>query len=164
MASGVTVDILVFGEKIVATKLQGMRINLANKHPMWEKIADYLMARAEGKFQSQGRAGGGSWKQLDKKWLKFKIAHGYSPKILEQRGILRRSVTRRNAPFQTLEISDNSLNFGTTVPYGPTHQFGDRSRGIPARPFLGANNADREVMRRIVRDHIMNGWSPRGGI
>lgn len=41
---------------------------------------------------------------------------------------------------------------GTNEVYGPTHQFGDGNRNIPARPFLGLPDAD-DVLD-IVENHL----------
>lgn len=39
-------------------------------------------------------------------------------------------------------IGDEAVLVGTNVIYAATHQFGDESRGIPARPFLGIDEID----------------------
>ena len=46
----------------------------------------------------------------------------------------------------------DSMAVGTNEVYGPTHQFGDDNRNIPARPFLGFPNAD-DVLD-IVENHL----------
>lgn len=46
----------------------------------------------------------------------------------------------------------DSVAVGTNEAYGPTHQFGDDNRNIPARPFLGLSDAD-DVLD-IVENHL----------
>ena len=41
---------------------------------------------------------------------------------------------------------------GTNEAYGPTHQFGDDNRNIPAHPFLGLSDAA-DVLD-IVENHL----------
>ncbi len=48
----------------------------------------------------------------------------------------------------------DSLEFGTDRKYGATHQLGDQERGIPARPFLGIDDQDRDEILAILRRHL----------
>lgn len=149
------VKILVFNEEFVATRFSRMANATADAAPALEEIADYLMQRADAKFSSEGRAGGGSWKKLTPKWLTFKEKHGFSSRILVKKGVLRQAMTKRDAPGQVLEIGPHRLKFGTNIPYAATQQFGRPGKGIPARPFLGANNTDKQAIRNIVREYIL---------
>jgi phage virion morphogenesis family len=79
------------------------------------------------------------------------------PKILVSTGDLRRSVTSRekdkNAIFYALK---DRLIFGSKLPYAATHQFGDsrNGRNIPARPYFGVTDKDREEIKRMMRDYF----------
>lgn len=155
------VELVVFNEVRIATKLSNMANALVDTKPLMEEVADYIFDRAEGKFQSQGRAGGGSWQQLTPKWLKYKVKHGFDPRILhkQQNHPLRTSVSRRGAPNQILKIERYRLQVGSNLPYAATHQFGDSGkRNIAARPYLVVNRQTRETIRTMVRDHIMKEW------
>ncbi|WP_241085742.1 phage virion morphogenesis protein [Candidatus Vondammii sp. HM_W22] len=48
----------------------------------------------------------------------------------------------------------DSLEFGTDRKYGATHQLGDQERGIPARPFLGIDDQDRDEILAILQRHL----------
>ena len=41
-------------------------------------------------------------------------------------------------------IGDDIVIVGTNIIYAATHQFGDESRGIPARPYLGVSDQDED--------------------
>ncbi len=60
-------------------------------------------------------------------------------------GILRES----QALFSrlTTRLDGNTLIWGSNLPYAAVHQFGAviKGRTIPARPYLGFNNEDRQV-------------------
>lgn len=163
-ATGVNVKILVFGEQRVATKFSNMANALINTKPVMGQVANYIRASADKQFQSQGRSSGGSWKPLTTNWLKFKITHGFDPRILHKRGDhpLRASVTTgqglRKGRNQILEVERYSLRFGSNLPYAATHQFGDSRRKIPARPFLIVGRKDAEAIRLLIREHIMKEW------
>ena len=43
---------------------------------------------------------------------------------------------------------------GTNLIYGATHQFGDETRGIPARPYLGVSEANRAEIEDLVADRM----------
>lgn len=53
--------------------------------------------------------------------------------------------------FQLLGAAE--LEFGSDREYAATHQFGDPSRNIPARPFLGISDADAKEITRIMRGY-----------
>lgn len=52
---------------------------------------------------------------------------------------------------QVLETLAGGVIVGTTVEYAATHQYGDRLRGIPARPFLPEREAPLEWRERWAR-------------
>jgi phage gpG-like protein len=50
--------------------------------------------------------------------------------------------------------SPQSMEMGTNLIQGSTHQFGDDERGIPARPFLGVSEDDEQMIQDILQDHF----------
>jgi phage gpG-like protein len=155
------VKVLVFGAERVAVKFNRMGHDMVNAKPGFKDVGDYLMQITDTQFNSQGRRGGGSWKRLDPKWLKFKAKKGWDLRILHQMhpksGSLRRSVTVRRATGQVLEIEKDSLNFGSSIPYAARHQFGVQGK-TPARPFIRILKTDETKIRNTLRDHIMQAW------
>lgn len=51
-------------------------------------------------------------------------------------------------------IDGDTVLVGTNVIYAATHQFGDDSRGIPARPFLGIGDEDENEIESIVDNYL----------
>lgn len=49
------------------------------------------------------------------------------------------------------QVEDNDLLFGSNEDWAATHQFGDDTRNIPARPFLGFSEADKtNVLEELI--------------
>lgn len=154
-------QVLVFGDEVVATKFQRMGVDALNAKPVFKDIAKYMMEITEKQFESQGRRGGGSWKRLSPLWLKQKERKGWDTRILHQKyprsNTLRKSVTRSRAGGQILEITDTSVNFGSSLPYAGRHQYGYGK--TPARPYLKILKGDSEKIRGMIRDHLMQQWT-----
>lgn len=51
-------------------------------------------------------------------------------------------------------LDDSSVEIGTNLIYGATHQFGDESRGIPERPFLGLSDDDESEIDAVIDNFI----------
>jgi len=137
-----------------------------------------IMSTAEN-FKNEQSPGGEDWKPLAgiTKALRRRGKKDGEPKILQDSGRLRNSVTSQ----VTMNIDKTSLEFGTNVEYAKTHQFGGSSTitvirkknvkkksgkygkrpfataytktiQVPARPFLGVKEADKEVFKKILKD------------
>jgi phage gpG-like protein len=153
----------VIGVDRIVTKLTRSGRKAQDIRPALNQAADYLMDITEKQFDSQGRRGGGRWKSLSPKWLAQKRKITLDTRILHLNHLLRRSVTRRDAQGQILDIEPTSLRFGSSVRYANVHQSGYPPRNIPARPFLRILATDRERIRNIMRDHVMEVWRTGGG-
>jgi phage gpG-like protein len=126
-------------------------------------IAFSMLEAEKAVFRSQGRRGGGSWKQLKDDTKRKK---GMS-KILYTSGAnegyssigdnaLFRSVTELGAPYQVLHISDTIIEFGTDRPYAGAHEFGSKRRpDLPKRPFIRFTPYDINRWRGILWNHLL---------
>ncbi|WP_018694438.1 phage virion morphogenesis protein [Algicola sagamiensis] len=47
---------------------------------------------------------------------------------------------------------------GTNLIYAASHQFGDETQGIPARPFLGFGDEDKRDIESVVDDWLKQLW------
>lgn len=159
------IEVSTFGFKQVSTKFNRMAHEAVDARPAFNEVTTYLMNVIDKTFSSEGRRGGGSWKRLSTRWLRFKVSRGFDTRILHQHrpSVLRRSVTKRRARGQVLLITPHSMTLASNLDYAATQQFGRPSRGIPARPFIKTTPTDREQMRNIVRDHLMRPWQKGGG-
>lgn len=143
-------EITMQGEKLVRTQFTRMANAADHSRPAFNNVVDYLFKINEQQFESQGRRGGGSWRKLTTKWAQRKQRQGQDIRILHQSHTLRRSVTRRRARGQILEFTPTSVTLGTRLPYAGRHQ--------RERPFLVTTATDRENMRNLIRDHLMEVW------
>lgn len=118
--------------------------------PLSEIVVDmYRVEKAI--FSSQGRRGGGSWKQLKPEVAKRKG----STKILRDTDALYDSLTRADAPYQILDVGISSITFGTDRPAAGVHQSGSPKAGIPARPFIKFLPTDVSKWTTILTKHLM---------
>ena len=62
----------------------------------------------------------------------------------------------RGALFDTLghDFTKSSASVGSQLIYAATHQFGDSSRGIPARSFLGVSIQDEREIVTAAEDYL----------
>ena len=161
------------------------------------RMGQRLVRSTAENFKNEQSPDGEPWKPLAgiTKALRRRGKKNGEPKILQDSGRLRNSVTSQ----VTMNIDKTSLEFGTNVEYGKTHQYGGPSEitvirkknqriskgknagkykkryitkgvsiataytktiQVPARPFLGVKEADKEVFKKILKDwykEIFNG-------
>lgn len=72
----------------------------------------------------------------NKKGKKRKMKRGGNPKILQDTGRLKNSISMKNDKTKAI--------VGTNVVYAKTHQFGLESKNIPARPFMGLSKIQKD--------------------
>ena len=162
-----------------------------------QRMGQRLVRSTNENFRNEQSPDGEPWKPLAQitKALRRRGKKDGEPKILQDSGRLRNSVTSQ----VTMNIDKTTLEFGTNVEYGKTHQFGGPSEitvirkknkkiktgknagkyrkryitkgvsmataytetiEVPARPFLGVKEADKEAFKKILSDwykEIFNG-------
>lgn len=125
---------------------------------------DQILARSINlNFQRQGRPE--EWDELSPRTIKRRRdrvrSGGRAPVAgmetrLRDSDALRRSVVARlaeNAPGQVSSLTPDDLIRGTSIVYGPTQQFGNEKKRIPARPFMLIQPGDKiEIVREFERD------------
>ena len=116
-----------------------------------------MLRTTRDRFDSQEAPDGTGWKPLTDATKARKRRN--ADKVLTLDGYLRGNLTYQS--------SAHSVEVGTPSIYGGTHQFGAdkgsfQSGGrsipwgdIPARPFLGLSDADRDELTDILRDYII---------
>lgn len=161
--AGPVFHIQSFGFEHVANNFQGMARDGYSTKPAMESVATYLFKAFDKTFTSEGRRGGGSWKQLTPKYEKWKRAQpGAKTKILQFKGPLRKSMTKRKQRNQHLVIERTEVIIESTLDYARKMQFGHAPRNVPARPFVRLTEFDRRNINKIIKDHLMRQWK-RGG-
>jgi len=145
----------------------------ADLKPAFAEIGEYLDLATRQRFDREQAPDGSPWEPLSETTLRRKMLKG----VKRGRGQKRRRLTTRAGNTKAgaitrlahasilVESGDlrdtlryhataDSLEFGTDRKYGATHQFGDKKRNIPARPFLGLSDADRAEIVSILREHL----------
>ena len=107
-----------------------------------DRIGRYLVASTHRRFERE-RAPDGT------PWLKSARAVAEGNRTLTDTGRLRGSIAH------TLTDGGHGVEVGSNVLYAAIHQFGGaagrgRRARIPARPYLGVDERDRDAIARIV--------------
>ena len=148
------INIQVEGLARVQQKLKVTADKLHNLTPFWQTVGMYVQRQTiRERFNKEQSPDGQKWKPLAESTIKRrKKRHKRgNMKILQDTDELRRSIA--------YEADSHSVRVGSKLKYARTHQFG---RGkIPARPFLGVTNNEKEhitsMFRQYLKRHILGG-------
>ena len=146
-------------------KLGGAMVNL---RPAMEIIGVELTDIAKETFLSQGRRGGGSWKQLSYKRQHEKAREGIDPRILfGETHRLYTSATEPGSPENIIQVKGNGNDWqvilATKVPYAKAHWAGVPKRNLPQRKFFKRIASDQERFDRILRQYFWDAWASMDG-
>lgn len=158
--SAVELTYKIDGTDAIVAKFGQLQRALADTTPIMGAIGLGLVRNTKDRFSSQTDPNGGAWKALTPDYAAMKKGPG----------ILRESRTLFNTI--TYKASRDSVEVGPNTIYAAIHQFGGTikpkqakalafpSQGgisivrkavtIPARPYLGINDADRELILDVV--------------
>ena len=141
--TGVTLKIDVETEALgqALAKLQRRAKTL---RPALTEMGEVLLEATEDRFKDQVDPAGRPWAPLSPGYKKRKRRQ--QDLILVLDSYLKGTLAKR--------VSGARLEIGSNRVYAATHQLGDERRNIPARPFLGINEADRAEMLQILADHL----------
>lgn len=146
------ISVKVEGLSKVQQKLKVTADKLHSLKPFWQTVGMYVQRQTiKERFDKEKSPDGQKWKPLAPATIKHrkKRHKGGNMKILQDTGELRRSIA--------YEAGDNYVKVGSKLKYARTHQFG---RGkIPARPFLGVTNKEKEhitsMFQQYIKRHIL---------
>ena len=124
--------------------LKQLAARIGDLTPFFRDVGEDLLNSTRERFGTQTSPAGVPWEALSPAYRKRKRKN--RDKILTLDGSLRGTLTYAIAP--------NELRIGSPLIYGATHQFGRPEAGIPARPFLGLSDADREAILDALRDWL----------
>jgi phage virion morphogenesis protein len=107
-----------------------------------ESIGGMVETQTDVRIKTQKASPDGTkWPELSPEYKKRKKKGG----ILELEGDLRISIV-------SLVTGQTSVEVGTNLVYAATHQFGDPSRNIPQREFLGLSPDNEEAINRLLEE------------
>jgi hypothetical protein len=139
-----------FGIKESITRFERMGTAAIAAEPAMEAVLKRLMRIIGQTFESEGRRGGGSWKQDTEDWLLRKQRNGLDPRIGHATLALRESVSIWGADHQIRDVGPNYAKLGSDLPYADTSQ--------RHRPFIKLTKLDKVGLRTIVRDYLIMAW------
>jgi phage virion morphogenesis protein len=129
-------------------KLKGIGADL---QPMMMEIAEYLHTQTREHFDNEEDPDGNAWAPLQASTMERKARQGVAVnKILHGESLHLRDTI---FPFWSGEEAGVSTGPGTEA-YAATHQLGDDSRNIEARPFLGLGPEDEAEIMAIVEEEL----------
>lgn len=119
--------------------------------PLMQAIGGVLESSTTERFTTKQSPNGEYWANLMSSTVARKTnANGDKGGILVESGDLMRSIT--------YHANKDSVTVGTPETYGVYHQFGAKKRNgedMPARPFLGLSNDDKQDIYAMINDYLM---------
>ncbi|ENM3902736.1 phage virion morphogenesis protein [Vibrio cholerae] len=123
--------------------------------PAMANIGEELLISHDQRFRDQKSPDGAPWAPLSEATKSLKAKNVDT--ILVLNGVLSGTLN--------YQASSDNLLFGSPLEYAATHQFGRTTtansmipnKEIPARPFLGVDDGDREMILETLSDYLLNG-------
>ena len=129
----------------ISALLQKLQAKLGDLTPVFRDLGEALQVSHRERLTRAVAPDGASWPDLSPKYRARKKKN--KDKLLVLDGWLR-ELHYQAAP--------DALRIGTTQLYGATHQFGDPARNIPARPFLGLDDAERAYVIAVLSEWLVD--------
>lgn len=142
--AGATLQAIYYDDQEVIDALKRLDAFVDDMTPVYRDIGEYLLPATQDRFSQQRDPEGQPWEPLKPKTVKYKKKN--ADKILVLDGYMR-DLLAYQASSKQLELGSNQIQ-------AATHQFGDDSRNIPDRPFLGISAGDRQEMLVILQQHL----------
>lgn len=135
----------------VVESLQKIANQLENPRKLYGILGETLKKIHTDRFKAETDPDGNKWEPLAPRTLALKRKRGKSTKILRQDGYL--------ADKTAYNVSDDSVEFGSSQIYARLHQFGGRAgKGkkvtVPKRPWLGTGDRDNQLLLRKAEWHL----------
>ena len=150
---------VTFDGKAATARLRGLLAGIENPAPLLAQLGEYTLRTTRARFKSQTAPDGTAWAALQP-WYKKEKSQNKN-RVLTLRGYLRGQLVSQVVGGKSVEVGSNLI-------YAAVHQFGGtirpqnakllafrghvaKSVTIPARPYLGLSDADRnELVERTL--------------
>ena len=170
------IHVEVEGLKELQKSLQELSGNLQNMQKFWHQIGEYMKKRTINEcFEKEKSPEGTPWKPLSQSRVKQRMKRHKTGnmKILQDTGELRRSISYR--AFNKYVIIGSNLKYARIHQFGGTmlwrrygtykHTYSERKQKwrhylyqrfyhIPARPYLGVTQADKQYIIRAFEIYV----------
>jgi phage virion morphogenesis protein len=145
--AGTSIKIELDDRKVSAVLDRLIRAGVSLAEPMAE-IGEQLLVNTQDRFEAQESPDGIPWAPLSEKYLKSqrKRKSRGADAILVLDDHLRGELAY-NSGDDWMEITAPQV-------YAATHQFGDPSRHIEARPFLGFSEDDMDYVHQVLAEYL----------
>ncbi len=151
--SGTSIEIDIDDRQVNAALDQLIRAGVSLADPMRE-IGEEVLASTQDRFDLQQSPDGVPWAPLSEKYLKSKRKR-------KSRGADAILVLDDHLHGELAYNSgDDWMEITAPQVYAATHQFGDDTRNITARPFLGFSDDDMSTIHGILAEYLDEVASP----
>lgn len=111
-------------------------------------------------FASQKGPKGETWKPLSDQYKKWKDKNYPGRALLELTGTLMQSLYSVNE-YTVYSMLPKKLNFGTSLPYGAALHFGNPSRNLPPRPYMGWRPGQEDRVKLELRAYLLEAYKTK---
>ena len=127
----------------------------ADLSPVMQQIAGILADASEQAFADEvDPTTGEAWKSLTDAYKAKRQEKGYTGSILQMTGQLASSI-QSDYGSDFAQVGSNKI-YAAIHQHGGTPDMPARNAAIPARPFLGASEQDREEIMDVLKHHLSN--------
>ena len=124
--------------------------------PVWDDIADDFGKGEKSLFSRQGaKQGWAAWAPLNPDYVKWKKSKGFSTRILQRKGDLKDSLTRRSDKNFIFKPRKLGMEIGTKVPYAKYHQRGVPKNKLPKREPIRITNTQRKTWVKLIQKYVI---------
>lgn len=129
--------------KKLQDKLKNLKLSSSEERDILEAIGTEIETQIEERFENQRDVSGNKWQDISQKTKEYYNKKG---------GIVGSILSRTRQLRDTIEsqVNNSQLLTGATKVYAAVHNFGDDSRNIPQREFLGLSSDNYEDIENII--------------
>jgi len=141
----------VEGEEQVSRMLSRTTEKIADMAPFFQAAGVLMQTSMEEQFGTEGGRTGG-WAPLSERYAADKAKKYGSRPILQASGALIGSLVGGGGGHIERVQGNDTLEFGSSIPYGTYHQTG--TSRMPQRRILDLTDGDRRSLMKLLQRHM----------
>lgn len=134
--------------KKLQDKLKNLKLSSSEERDILEAIGTEIETQIEERFENQRDVSGNKWKDISQKTREYYNKKGIVGSILSRTRQLRDTIES--------QVNNSQLLTGATKVYAAVHNFGNDSRNIPQREFLGLSSDNYADIENIINEFLEN--------
>ena len=134
--------------KKLQDKLKSLKLSSSEERDILEAIGTEIETQIEERFENQRDVSGNKWQDIAQKTKEYYNKKGIVGSILSRTRQLRDTIES--------QVNNSQLLTGATKVYAAVHNFGDDSRNIPQREFLGLSSDNYADIENIINEFLEN--------